>query len=85
MELFDKVYIDDIAMYELCRSKGHYKALPPGVPEIGDLVTGKAVGRENHDERIITFTEGIGLNDVAAGQKIYEIALANGIGTMLEL
>lgn len=85
VEMFDKVYVDDMAMYELCRSKDHYKTLPPRVPEIGDLVTGKAVGRENPEERIITFTEGIGLNDVAAGQKIFEIAMAKGIGTMLEL
>lgn len=85
VELFDKVYVDDMAMYELCRSKGHYKTLPEKVPEIGDLVTGKAVGRENSDERIITFTEGIGLNDVAVGQKIFEIAMDKGIGVMLDL
>lgn len=85
VEMFDKVYVDDMAMYELCRSKGHYKTLPPAIPEIGDLVSGKAVGRENPEERIITFTEGIGLNDVAAGQQIFKIAMEKGIGTMLEL
>jgi len=85
VERFDKVYIDDMAMYELCRSKGHYKTLPPVVPELGDLVTGKAPGRASHDERIITFTEGIGLNDVACGQHIFRIAMEKGVGAMLPL
>lgn len=85
VDTFDKIYVDDVAMYELCRSKGHYKTINVAPPEIGDLVDGKVPGRENPEERIITFTEGIGLNDVTSGAEIFKRAMEKGIGRMLPL
>lgn len=85
VDRFDKVYVDDIPMYELCRERGHYKSIRETPPEIGDLAAGKVPGRKNDSERIITFTEGIGLNDVACGQRIFQRAIQNGIGRMLPL
>jgi len=85
VERFDRVYIDDSWMYDFCRERGHYRTLKSTPPEIGDLVTGKVPGRQSREERIITFTEGIGLNDVACGQRVYQIALERGIGTVLPL
>lgn len=85
VDKFDRVYVDDQGMYQLCRSRGHYKTLQGVPPELGALVTGRAEGRRDRRERIITFTEGIGLNDVACGQRIYQLALQHGIGRMLPL
>ena len=85
VEQFDKIYIDDTAMYDLCRSIGHYRTLRETPPELSALVTGRAPGRERKEERIITFTEGIGLNDVACGEKIFLLAMEKKLGTMLPL
>ncbi|MCI8466139.1 MAG: ornithine cyclodeaminase family protein [Lachnospiraceae bacterium] len=85
VEEFDKIYIDDTAMYELCRERGHYQTLKETPPELSDLLIGRASGREKKEERIITFTEGIGLNDVACGEKIFRLAMERKIGTMLPL
>lgn len=85
VEAFDRVFIDDVPMFELCKSNGHYRTIGQAPPELSDLVTGRAKGRERHDERIITFTEGIGLNDVACGARILSLALEKGIGRMLPL
>lgn len=85
VECFDKVYIDDTAMYELCREKGHYKTFKETPPELSELLTGRVMGREKKEERIITFTEGIGLNDVACGERIFRLAMEQKIGTILPL
>ncbi|MCI8506769.1 MAG: ornithine cyclodeaminase family protein [Lachnospiraceae bacterium] len=85
VEQFHKIYIDDTAMYELCREKGHYKTLKETPPELSELLTGGTAGREGKEQKIITFTEGVGLNDVACGEKIFRLALEMGIGTMLPL
>lgn len=85
VEMFDRIYVDDIPMYELCKSRGHYRTVKETPPELGDLVTGKVSGRKASEERIITFTEGIGLNDVACGHRIFQLALEKEIGTMLSL
>ncbi len=85
VDRFDKVYVDDTAMFDLCQSNGHYKTIEEAPPELGALVTGRAPGRASREERIITFTEGISLDDVACGARIYALAKERGIGTMLPL
>ena len=85
LRCFSKVYTDDRALYEESVGQGHYRTIEGAPSELGDLFTGKAVGREARDERIIVFTSGIGLNDVAVGRRIYALALERGIGTILPL
>jgi hypothetical protein len=47
------------------------------------IIAGKKPGRESNKEIIIFDSTGMALQDVAAASIVYEKALANGTGTML--
>ena len=59
--------------------------LPPLHAEIGEVVAGKKVGRENNDELIIDMNIGMGVEDVVIGKAIYDNAIKNKIGLSLKL
>jgi ornithine cyclodeaminase/alanine dehydrogenase-like protein (mu-crystallin family) len=51
------------------------------IPDIGDLVTGKVLGR-THPDQITGFLNnvGLGIQFAAVGSKVYELAKERGIG-----
>ncbi|MCR1955946.1 ornithine cyclodeaminase family protein [Clostridioides mangenotii] len=49
--------------------------------DLGDLILGKIVGRENDDEIIVFKTVGIGTQDLVTAKHIYDKALSVGVGT----
>ena len=51
--------------------------------EIQDLVSGRKVGRERDDERILVHTTGLVSHDVAIAHFLYERALEKGVGIRL--
>ncbi len=53
--------------------------------EIGEIITGKAHGRENNKEFIYFNAIGLALDDIIVANRIYNNALEKGIGTTLEL
>jgi len=53
--------------------------------ELGDIIAGKAAGRQSHDERVLTLLMGTGLADLGAAKFIYEKALKEEIGTIMPL
>lgn len=53
--------------------------------EIGEVLTGKIVGRQTRDEITLFKSVGLAVEDVASGQYLYEKALAQGRGTWIEL
>lgn len=59
--------------------------LPPLHAEIGEVVAGKKIGRENNDELIIDMNIGMGVEDVVIGKAIYDNAIKNKVGTALQL
>lgn len=52
---------------------------------LGDVVVGKAAGRQNDEERVIFIIDGMPIEDLAWGYAIYENALNKNIGTKLNL
>ncbi|RDY28510.1 ornithine cyclodeaminase family protein [Romboutsia weinsteinii] len=48
--------------------------------ELGDVISGKILGRENDDEIIVFKTVGIAVQDVVTAKKIYDKAVEKGIG-----
>ena len=52
---------------------------------LGDIVTGKTIGRANEEEFVISSSHGVALSDVALGRLILEKAEAMGAGIMLPL
>lgn len=49
--------------------------------DLGDVLQGKVVARENEEEIIVFKTVGIGTQDLVTAKKIYDKALAQGVGT----
>jgi ornithine cyclodeaminase len=49
--------------------------------DIGDVLLGNLVGRENDEEIIVFKTVGIGAQDLVTAQKIYEKAREAAVGT----
>jgi len=80
-----KFCTDDIPQLEYYRRLGYFQDIPPIHAELGDLVTGKKLGRENSQERTFACNLGIALEDVATGSLIYARALEQGTGTWLPL
>jgi alanine dehydrogenase len=82
--LADRVIADDAEVL-----RGGFARTRAGEPapivdaELGEVVAGLAPGRRDQDERIIDSNNGIGILDVALGQRLYREALATGIGTRL--
>lgn len=52
--------------------------------DLGDVLLGKVVARENDEEIIVFKTVGIGTQDLVTAKKIYDKALAQGVGTVWE-
>lgn len=52
--------------------------------ELGEVLAGKADGRQSEDEITVFKTTGTAVMDVVTGQRIYEAALEKGAGSIIE-
>lgn len=68
---FDKVLIDDHAHV---KGYKYYDQFKENAVEISEVMTGKKVGRNSDDERLIAYCGGIALHDIYIAYKLYEIA-----------
>ena len=55
------------------------------IGELGELLTGKAQGRESEDTITLFKSLGLAIEDLAAGYFVYEKALESNIGTRVDL
>lgn len=55
------------------------------IHDLGTILNGKVPGRESDDQVIIYSIGGMPVEDVAWGKEVYDYAVANGIGTKLNL
>ncbi len=53
--------------------------------ELGEIVTGKKVGRTNEKEITIFKSLGLAIQDISTASKVYEIALKRGVGKLLTI
>lgn len=84
--LFDAVYTDDRESYPERKASGMLAGeLTDHCAELGELLVGAAEGRTSEEQRILIAPEGMAINDVSCGRKLFEAALAQGIGTILPI
>lgn len=57
------------------------KMNPNHIVELGEIISGKAICRENHDDAVFFATLGLCINDTASCYQIYKNAVAKGLGT----
>jgi len=83
----DKFVADDWQQISMAHEKvgGFGGPLPKRHTELGKIITGQSVGRENDAERIIDFNYGLAIEDVAMASEIYAKARAKGLGRVLPL
>lgn len=94
----DKFVVDDIPLAEYFDKIGRDRLtedgrpdpeFPGGMPKvhatIGELVTGKKLGRENPRERIIAIPIGMAICDIALAHLAYQTALRKGLGKKFQL
>jgi alanine dehydrogenase len=58
---------------------------PAAVPELGEVLLGRAAGRQSPDDITVFRSLGLAVEDVAAAALAFEEALARGRGTWVEL
>jgi len=83
----EKLVVDDWEQFNkaLGGTDGYYSPLPNRYVELGEIVVGKKLGRENSTERIINFNFGMAIHDVYMATEILDRARTKGIGRILPL
>lgn len=81
----DKFCTDDVSQLEYYRAMGYFEAIPPIYGDLGELVTGRKLGRETPRERTMACNLGLALEDIACAPLLYNRALQKGAGTWLPL
>jgi len=70
---FDKIITDDKNQTLEYKEKGEFSGgLPEIYAELGEIISGKKVGRTNNKEKIIAYNIGIAICDLAIAKLIYE-------------
>ncbi len=72
---FDKVYADDTEHVKNFKNFSKFKYFA----EVADVVKGKAIGRENDKERILSYNIGISIHDINYAVHIYNILKENDV------
>jgi ornithine cyclodeaminase/alanine dehydrogenase len=82
---FDLLATDDKAQFGYYREAGYFKKTPAPYADLGELAAGRRKGRTSARQRTASINLGLALEDMAAAIRIYERALARGIGRILPL
>jgi ornithine cyclodeaminase/alanine dehydrogenase len=82
MDLF---YTDDAPQMEFYRTMGYFSATPTVQGDLGEVVTGRRPGRTRPEQRTMAIHLGLAIEDMVTAIRIYEKAVAQGIGTRLPL
>ncbi|MGD2120652.1 MAG: ornithine cyclodeaminase family protein [Gemmatimonadota bacterium] len=81
----DRLATDDRAQFSYYRKIGYFRGTPDPYADLGEIVTGRASGREGSAERTMSLNLGLAIEDVATARLIYERAMETGVGAELPL
>ena len=81
----EKLATDDQAQLAYYRTAGYFGQTPEPYADLGEIVTGTALGRESPEERTMSLNLGLAIEDVATARIIYQRALEGGVGLDLPL
>jgi ornithine cyclodeaminase/alanine dehydrogenase len=82
MDLF---YTDDVAQMEYYRTAGYFQTTPEVQGDLGEVVSGRKPGRGSSTQRTMAMHLGLAIEDVVTAVRIYNRAVAQGIGSRLPL
>jgi ornithine cyclodeaminase/alanine dehydrogenase len=81
----DLLYTDDKAQMEFYRSAGYFQTTPRVQGDLGEVVSGRKPGRDRSTQRTMAMHLGLAIEDVVTAIRIYDRAVAQGIGSRLPL
>lgn len=81
----DKFCTDDVPQLRHYQEVGYFQEIPPVHAGLGELATGKKLGRETPAERTMTANLGLAMDDMAVAPLVYRRAKEKGMGTWLPL
>lgn len=90
LSVFDRIFVDDWYQVKHHGVDVSWRAVKEGfIPEsrisgeLGEVVAGLRVGRNDKNERIFFNPIGMGIHDLSEAHRVYQNALAKGVGTTL--
>jgi ornithine cyclodeaminase/alanine dehydrogenase-like protein (mu-crystallin family) len=78
-------FVDDLAQYRHYQEQGYFRAAPEPRGDLGDLISGRVPGRQSPAQRIVSMNLGVAICDMATAALIYERAVQEQVGTVLDL
>jgi ornithine cyclodeaminase/alanine dehydrogenase len=81
----DKFCTDDRDQLTYYQKVGYFSGVPEVYAGLDEIVSGKKLGRENPEERIMAMNLGLAIEDIAIAALIYKEAEKTGVGTRLPL
>jgi len=81
----DKLATDDHGQLSYYRTVGYFTRTPEPYADLGEIVTGRAPGRQSPEERTMSLNLGLAIEDVATARLIHHRALSQGVGVDLPL
>lgn len=81
----DKLATDDREQMAYYRRQGYFRETPEPYADLGEIVAGRAPGRESPEERTMALLLGLALDDLATAPRVVRRAIEMGIGTTLPL
>ncbi len=85
MREVDRFCTDDLPQLRHYQQVGYFQEIPPVHAELGELATGRKLGRETPAERTMTANLGLAMDDMAVAPLVYKRAVEKGSGTWLPL
>jgi alanine dehydrogenase len=88
VERCDRIVVDDVEQAkiecgDLLRAVELGRLSWASVEELGDIVTGRTIGRTSSSEITLFESQGIALEDVALAERVFRLALERGIGAQV--
>lgn len=80
-----RFFTDDLNQQDYFKKIGYFQKIREPDGDLGELLTGREVGRSNAKELIVSMNIGLALEDMATAVLIYRAAKEKGIGRELPL
>ena len=81
----DRISTDDHTQFQYYKSVGYFQQTPDPYADLGELVAGLKLGRQDDRERTLAINLGLAMDDMAVAPTIYQKAKEMGLGIELPL
>lgn len=85
MHAMDRLYTDDVLQMEYYKNRlGYFKNTPNIDSDLAMIISGKKPSRTTKSEKIMCINLGLAIEDIAVGRKVYDKAVKQNLGILLD-